>query len=56
MTVRICAWCKRVLGHVEPYEDHSPTHGMCLACSKEYFPDDEEGGDVCSITDNQKET
>lgn len=42
MTVRLCAWCKRVLGHVEPYEDHSVTHTICLACNKECFSESDD--------------
>ena len=54
MCPRMCAWCKRVLGYIEPYDDPRPTHTICKACKKEYFPEN-EGGDACSTTDNQKE-
>lgn len=53
MCPRICSWCKRVLGYVEPYEDSRPTHTMCKACQKEYFPEPEdEEGDACTTTDS----
>lgn len=55
MCIRICAWCKRVLGHVEPYDNNKPTHTICKACNKEYFPT-HEGGDECTITDSPIET
>lgn len=29
---RICMYCGTVLGHKEPYEDNSETHGMCKSC------------------------
>lgn len=29
---RICAWCGKDMGKVEPYEDKASTHGMCEAC------------------------
>jgi hypothetical protein len=55
MCPRICAWCKRVLGYVEPYEDSKPTHTICKACNKECFPED-EGGDACTTTDTLNTT
>lgn len=32
--VRQCAWCKKVLGEVAPYNDTRTTHGICEACLK----------------------
>ncbi len=31
---RWCAYCWRFLGEREPLADYSPTHGICLACSR----------------------
>lgn len=30
---RICAWCGKGLGEVEPLDDSSVTHGICPDCS-----------------------
>ena len=50
MCPRICSWCKRVLGYVEPYEDSRPTHTLCEACKKEYFPEpDDKKEDVKNV-------
>ena len=33
--IRICAWCKKVMGEKKPYEDTSETHGICKSCLNE---------------------
>ncbi len=30
--IRVCAWCKKVIGQKPPFEDKSETHGMCESC------------------------
>ncbi len=30
--IRVCAWCKKVIGEKEPFEDKSVTHGICQDC------------------------
>ena len=30
--IRICAWCKKVMGVVEPATDGRVTHGICPTC------------------------
>lgn len=37
--IRVCAWCKTILGYKEPYDDHDITHSICLPCNEEYFPE-----------------
>lgn len=32
--IRICAWCKLLMGESPPYSDISVTHGMCEQCLK----------------------
>ena len=29
---RICAWCGKVLGEKEPFNDNSTTHSICKDC------------------------
>ena len=29
---RVCAWCHKVLGTIEPLSDTSLTHGICELC------------------------
>ena len=31
----ICAWCKRVMGDKEPFDDKSITHTICPKCLKD---------------------
>jgi hypothetical protein len=31
---RVCCICNRVLGHVQPYENHGETHTYCSRCNK----------------------
>jgi len=42
MCVRICGWCKRVLGYVQPYEDPRATHTICCACKEKHSPKTKE--------------
>lgn len=44
--VRICAWCKRVLGEKEPLDDPRITHTICENCNK----------DLVGSTASQKKT
>lgn len=30
--ISVCMECKRVLGDKEPFEDKSPSHGICIYC------------------------
>ena len=30
---RVCAWCKKVMTDVEPFDDDRTTHGMCDECA-----------------------
>ena len=32
--IRICSYCKIVMGEKEPFEDKSETHGICEKCMK----------------------
>ena len=32
--IRLCAWCKRLLGFKEPLDDARTTHGICEECLK----------------------
>lgn len=29
---RVCCICNRVMGHVEPYDNHGATHSYCSRC------------------------
>ncbi len=33
--VRLCAWCRCLIGRKPPLDDASVTHGICLACQRE---------------------
>lgn len=35
--IRVCMYCDRVYGEIEPYDDESSTHGICNGCMDEYF-------------------
>ena len=30
----VCAWCTEVIGHKEPFDDPSTSHGICLKCKR----------------------
>jgi len=30
--IRVCTWCREVIGEKEPLEDKSLTHGICESC------------------------
>src|SRR3990167_2807613 len=34
MMIRICSWCKKIMGTIEPINDPTPTHGICPECSR----------------------
>lgn len=34
---RICAWCQKDMGEIEPFEDKSITHGICPECKEQFF-------------------
>ena len=34
--IRVCAWCKRVLGFKEPLDNPETTHTICEQCVKAY--------------------
>ena len=38
--IRVCAWCKRVLGFKEPLDNPGLTHGICEQCTKVWHPHD----------------
>ena len=38
--IRVCAWCKRVLGFKEPLANPETTHGICEQCTKIWYPHD----------------
>ena len=38
--IRVCAWCKRVLGFKEPLDNSGTTHGICEQCEKAWHPQD----------------
>ena len=33
---RVCSWCNKHLGEVEPKEDVRITHGICESCSEQF--------------------
>ena len=33
--IRVCAWCKKILGEKEPLDDPTVTHGICDECLAE---------------------
>lgn len=35
----ICAWCSLVMGEKAGFTTDFPTHGICEACFKEYYPE-----------------
>lgn len=35
----ICAWCSLVMGEKAGFTTNFPTHGICEACFKEYYPE-----------------
>lgn len=35
--IRVCAWCKRLLGEKEPLTDTRVTHGVCKNCHYQVF-------------------
>jgi len=37
--IRRCAWCKEILGVVEPLDDERFTDGICARCQTEHFPE-----------------
>ncbi len=37
--IRICAWCKQILGEVEPLENKDPTHTICIKCQPQFLVD-----------------
>jgi len=32
--VVICAWCKKTIGEIAPYDDKSVSHGICPECAE----------------------
>ncbi len=36
--IKICAWCKKVMGETPPLEDKSETHGICPECRDKNMP------------------
>lgn len=49
---KVCAWCKKDCGEVEPFEDGSITHGICNEC-REKSP--EELNTMISTADTEKQ-
>jgi hypothetical protein len=37
--IRICSWCKKVIGEKEPLDDKSITHSICPECIKKEVPE-----------------
>jgi len=35
----ICAWCGLLMGIKAGFTSNFPTHGICEACFKEYYPE-----------------
>lgn len=35
---RVCAWCGKDMGEIEPLDDDSITHGICDDCLLRNFP------------------
>jgi hypothetical protein len=35
---RLCAWCGGGLGTASRRDDQPPTHGLCPACRRRFFP------------------
>jgi hypothetical protein len=34
--IRVCMVCEMVFGEKEPFDDKSPTHGICAPCFKKF--------------------
>ncbi len=32
--IKVCAWCKNILGEKEPLSDKSETHCICMQCKE----------------------
>ena len=45
--IRVCAWCKKVLGEKGKDEDKRITHGVCKKCAEKLLEDNEnnKGGE-----------
>ena len=37
--ISICMMCKTVMGEKEPFEDKTPTHGICIDCMPQWLMD-----------------
>ena len=40
--IRQCAWCKKILGEIEPLDNHETTHGICEECADKLEREDVE--------------
>ena len=42
IVIRQCAWCKKILGEIEPLDNHETTHGICEECADRLEREDVE--------------
>jgi hypothetical protein len=42
---RVCAWCKKGFGEIEPLDDDSITHTICPECAVKLEGEDEKETD-----------
>ena len=42
IVIRQCAWCKKILGEIDPLDNHETTHGICEECADKLEREDVE--------------